>query len=531
MFTDLLNDPTALLLFLGATGSLLSAAKLGSFSLNGLGVLLVGLLLGHFGFILPSVLLNFGLALFVYAVGLQAGPGFFGAFKSDGLKLGAVAIATTLVTSGVIVGVSLALGLSDEITLGAVCGAFNSALALASISEMSEASNMAVGFGVTFPLTLVLMTLWIRHLPDMLRKKPKEANEEHVQKLARDHPQPETRHFRISNPACDGRTVGDLRLGKVTGAVIAGIETKEGFQSPGCGQELHIGDLVKAVGPPEALEMCRITFGEETKKPIKKHRRVSVRRILVSNKKVVGKTLAQLAIQQTYGATVTRIRRAGLTLTPGPNTTLRYGDRLVVTVRRDRAKELIKLLGNDLQTFYQVRLLPAFLAMSLGAVVGFTPVSLPGGLTLRLGIAGGILIIALVVGRLGRVGPLLFSMPSESLQVLRKVGALMFMAALGTQSGDGLAETFTLRGPLMLIPGVVGILVGLVLTMLVSKKILKHDLIETVGCTSGSVANTVALESANSVLGNDYASSTYAVVYPVAIVAQILVAQIWFRLL
>jgi len=531
MWADLIENPTVILLFLGALGSLLGAAKLGSFSLDSLGVLLLGLVLGHFGLILPMVVLNFGLALFVYSVGVQAGPGFFSAFRRDGLMLSLAAILTTIIASSFIVMTAYLLGMNKDLTIGSVCGAFNSALALASIAEITDSSDIAVGFGLTFPLTLVIMTLFVRHIPDILRKDPKEGAKQHSKKLEEAFPAPETKHYKVANPACDNRSLKELKLGQVTGAVIAGIETAEGVQTPACDQKLHMGDKVKAVGTPDALEICRLTLGRETKAPIKKHRKISVRRILVSNKDVVGKSLGQLSLQQCFGATVTRIRRGGLTLSPNSTMRLRYGDRLVVIVRKDRAREVIDYLGNDLQAFYQVRLLPAFLAMSVGAVIGFAPLSLPGGIQFKLGIAGGILIVALFVGWMGRMGPLLFSMPGESLQVIRKIGALMLLAALGTQSGHGLLDAFNSLGPKMLIPGIVGIIVGLFAAMLISRKFLRHDLVETIGCTSGSLANTVALESANAVIGNDHASSTYTVLYPVAIVAQIIFAQIWFRIL
>ena len=350
MLTELLKDPVVLLLVTAATGSFIGSVKLGSFSLNALGVLLTGLALGHLGFVLPGLVLDLGLALFVYSVGLQCGPGFFDTFKKQGVWLGAMAILMAAAGAAVLSAVGWAMGLSTDLQLGIFCGSVNSALAVASLSEFTSSPELTLGFGVTFPVALAGMILFVRFMPSILRKDPDTEREAYEKRLGEMFPAPETRFFKVVNPACDGKTLKELGIGELTGAVAAGVEHGGRAAVPDAELKLHQGDIVKMVGPPEALDRARIAFGEETREVVHRSRRVSVRRILVSNKEVVGKTIGQLGLHKAYGVTVTRIRRSGLTLTPTAGTVLRHGDKLTVVASPDGRTTILPFANPGLAT-------------------------------------------------------------------------------------------------------------------------------------------------------------------------------------
>ncbi len=523
---DILANPLALLLLVTAAGSMLGAVRVGSVSLSGLGVLLAGLVAGWTGHPIPTFVMDFGLALFVYTVGLQAGPGFFEAFKHDGVRLIGLVAAVTSSMAATIVATGLALGLDRDVVVGILCGAFNSPLALASVAEQSPGPGLTTGFGLVFPFSLLLLIFLVRLLPTIIRTTPEKARREHAEMLRARQPEIRTGYFRVTNPACDGHTLGELHIGQMTGAVIAAIQSNGEVQAATADKTLHRGDLVKAVGSPEALDKCRVALGEATPQTIRQKREVVVRRIMVTRREIVGKTLRQLALQEQFDAVVTKVRRGGITLQPKATTILYYGDKVTVVVRADQADRLVTYLGNDIQAFHRTELTPAFVAMAAGALLGFVPIPLPGGIHLRLGIAGGILALGLVAGRLGKVGPAIFTMPPDGALVLRKLGSLLLMVALGAVAGAGLSSGSLLQAPKLLVPALAAVVVGLSTALLLVRRVFKADAVETVGLVAGSVANTAAMEAGCSALENEDPAGIYAVAYPLAIVAQIVAAQI-----
>ncbi len=528
---QILANPLALLLIVTAVGSMIGALRIGSVSLSGLGVLLAGIAAGWSGHAVSGFVMDFGLALFVYAVGLQAGPGFFEAFKQDAVRLVGLVAAVTGVMAGVVLATGLALHLDRHVLVGILCGVFNSPLALASVAEQAPGPGLTMGFGLVFPFALLLLIFMVRMLPAVLRTSPAQAREEHAAKLRERQPEIRTGYFRVTNPACDGHSLAELHIADMTGAVIAAIESRGEVQPATADKTLHRGDLVKAVGSSEALEKCRVALGEATPETIQQKRDVVVRRVMVTRREIVGKTLRQLALPEQFDAVITKIRRGGITLQPKETTILYYGDKLTVVVKADQADRLVSHLGNDIQAFHRTDLAPAFVAMAAGAVLGFVPIPLPGGIHLRLGIAGGILAVGLVAGRLGKVGPAIFTMPPDGILVLRRLGSLLLMVSLGAMAGAGLSSGRLLETPKLLIPAVAAVIAGMLTALLLLRRVFKADAVETVGLAAGSVANTASMEAGCSALDNEDPAGIYAVAYPLAIVAQIVAAQVLNALL
>ncbi len=523
----MISEPILVLLMVAAAGSVLASLSVRGVRMNTLGFLLAGILAGWFGLRLPGLLLDLGLALFVYSVGLQSGPAFFEAFRQDGLRLLGLAAAATAAVAAVVAGLGSLLGLRPAAILGTLCGTYNSPLALAAVQDKMPTPALEVAFGLVFPLSLVVMVLASHGLPRLLGVSREEALREHrARNLAR-NPKVLTRYFKVTNPACDGHSLAELHLGSMTGAVIATVESK-GTEAPAtAGRVLHVGDVVKAVGTREALDRCRVALGqEETGRRKRPRRQVVLRRVMVTKRDVVGKQLQELGLEERFDAVVTKIRRSGVTLTPRASTILYYGDKLEVVVRKENADELVAFLGNDIQGFYRTELAPAFLAMAAGALVGKLAIPLPGGSSVRLGLAGGVLGVGLVAGRLGRIGPVIFTMPAEGALVLRRLGSLLLMVTVGVLAGQGLRTSGAPVGHWPLVLSLLGSTAGLGAALAVTRHALGADTVETVGYVTGSLANTPSMEAGCSALGDDGPAATYALVYPIALVLQLLAAQV-----
>ncbi|RJP77102.1 MAG: transporter [Candidatus Zixiibacteriota bacterium] len=539
---DLLAENPILLLFsVIGLGYLLGNIRVFGFSLGIAAVLFVGIFFGALDprLILPEYIYVIGLVLFVYAIGLQSGPGFFASFRRRGFRPNLVAAAILAGGAGLTVLFWHLLPVSAPCIAGLFCGALTNTPALAAVVETmrtlppelpSQAGRMAcdspvVTYGLAYPFGVLGVILWFyvfRKLfrVDFAREESERLKESSAGAIS-------SRTYRVINPAVAGKKVQEvLSYIEHPGFVFSRIKKGEHVQVVSPDTTLETGDLLVAVGTPDALERARILLGvQESEHLADDLEGLTSRRVFVSHKAVIGKSIAELELPKRFGATITRLRRGAVDFVPPPETVLELGDRIRIVAQKDHIERLSAYFGNSLQAISETDFLSLSLGIVLGVFLGMVPFTLPNGATFRLGFAGGPLIVGLILGRLERTGPISWGLPFTANLVLRQVGLVFFLAAIGTRAGQGFGATFQAGGLGLIAAGALLTSAVAVSAILLGYKYLKLPMAAVMGMVSGMQTQPACLAYANQQTEGELPNIWYATVYPVSMVAKIILAQ------
>ncbi len=519
-------DNIHILLIVIAVGAIVGSIPVRGFSLESLGVLLSGMVFGALGYRIDPVFMGFGVALFIYGIALQIGPGFVEGFKRNAFRLGLVALAVSFTGALVTFLASWIFRLPPVTTQGIFAGTFNNAIALAS-TGVDDNPELFLSFGLVYPVAFSLVLLFVVLIPRFLGANLKKEAQAYFEEQDRLHPRPETRRYEIRNPGCFDKKLAELNLPGLVGSVITRIVRDNKELLLDANLSLKEGDLVEAVGETGSLDQLEVVLGTSFSGQLPRNRKGKIveRRFLLTNKAIVGKNLSQLGLQSRFHATVTRIRRGGVDLPVRRHTQLAYGDRISLVVPHESGQELTALFGNDLHAFGQQELYPVLLGMALGALLGL--VSFGG---FRLGLSGGVLIVGMVAGRLGRIGPVVFTITAQANHILKRLGLILFMAALGTSSGEVLLPNLGLATLGHVLISVLSIVLSLTVAMLIARFVLRRNLVEVMAICAGAVACTPALETANARAGRNDSAVIYAAIYPMGLMAPVFLMQLIIRL-
>ncbi len=486
-------------------------------SLGPAAVLLLALLAGHFGIRLPGVLRDLGLVLFLYTVGLQAGPGFFRALRQEGIR---PHLLVLLVIGTVWLGVFLLRWLWPEpdlrIWAGVFAGALTSTPALAVAAEVSGALVPTVGYTLTYPVGLVATALGMVLLPRMLGWDLEAAHREWAAEQRRRAPDRIARNFEVTNPNLDGRTFRELDLGRAFGVVISRHGQGGEVVPPHPDRLIRLGDRLRVIGTPEELERFALFVGRPVEEDLPFSGGFASVEVLVTHRAVVGRTLRELDLLRSYGVTVARIQRAGLDVRPTGNQTLEMGDKLVLVGPKIVLPDVVRLLGNDLRRLGEADLAPVALGVLLGLLLGQVPVG-----PIRLGTAGGVLLAGLLLGWLGKTGPVLWRMSTAGAGLVRQLGVSLFLAVAGLEAGSRLWDALQGGGWLLALIGlgltVLALAVGAVLI-----RRWRYNPLVGLGLLCGAMTSGVALSVISRASDSEAPAMAYALVYPVALMGTIL---------
>ncbi len=538
----LAGNPILLLFSTIGLGYLVGNIRIFGFKLGVAAVLFVGMAFSALDgrLVLPDHIYVIGLVLFVYAIGLQSGTGFFASFRKRGFRLNLLAVAVLCAGAVVAVVLKSVMGLSAPSVAGLFCGALTNTPALAATVETIENMKGAlppdamklylespvVTFGLAYPFGVLGVILWFfvfikLFRIDFAKEEAARLKESGTGAIA-------SRTFRITNPAIDGKTVADalVALGE-PGFVLSRIQQGETISVVLPTTILALGNLIVAVGNPETLERARIIFGDLSAEPLPETAgNVSYRRIFVSSKHVIGKTLRELDLHKLFDATITRLRRGDVDFVPSPDTILEAGDRIRVVARRDNIEAISKYFGDSIRSISETDYLSLSLGVVLGVLLGMIAFPLPNGMVFRLGFAGGPLIVGLILGKLERTGPIIWGLPYTANLVLRQVGLVFFLAAIGTKAGPGFGETFRTGGWGLIAAGALITSLVAVAAILAGYKFLKLPMSAVMGVVSGMHTQPACLAYANQQSANELPNIWYAAVYPASMIAKILLAQI-----
>ena len=538
-----LASNTILLLFtVIGLGYLVGNIRIFGFKLGVAAVLFVGIAFGAVdgSLCLPDYIYVIGLVLFVYAIGLQAGPGFFASFRKRGLRVNIAAIIILAAGALATVVLKYALDLPAPSAAGLFCGALTNTPALAATIETIENMKGAldpslvklylespvVTYGLAYPFGVLGVILWFFVFSKILRADFAKEAAEHLRESGAEAIQSGT--FRVTNPAVAGKTVSEAlaALGD-PGFVLSRIQKGEAISVVLGDTELESGDHVVAVGSAEALERARILFGERSAQDLPETSgQVTYRRIFVSSKNVIGRTIRELRLHTIFDATITRLRRGDVDFVPGPGTILESGDRIRVVARRENIEAISRFFGDSLRSISETDYLSLSLGIVLGVFLGMIALPLPSGLVFRLGFAGGPLVVGLVLGKLERTGPIIWGMPFAANLVTRQIGLVFFLAGIGTKAGPGLGATFESGGWGLIAAGAAITTFVSVAAIIVCSRLLRLPLSAAMGVVSGMHTQPAVLAYANHETGGELPNIYYASVYPASMIAKIILAQI-----
>jgi len=522
---DLFSNSYFVLFLIIAIGFIIGKIKFKGISLDVSAVIFVALVFGHYGVVVPEDFQNLGLVLFIFTIGIQAGPSFFESFKKNGREL-AILAAILILSSGFITFLIFHFfGIDKSLVIGLLNGALTSTPGLAAAIDSTGSPLASIGYGIGYPFGVIGVILFVSFLPKFLRINIKDEVKKYKEKISIDYPEITKKHFVVENENVIGKTFGELNVRFMTKAVISRIMHENIAMAPEPEVILHKGDIVRAVGSMEALERVKLLIGSEVDLEIPLDTNYDVRAILVTNKDVVKKTLGQLNILDTYHATITRIRRSGINISPSPSSKLQFGDKLIVVCHKDNMKDVSRIFGDDTSKLSSTDFLPIATGIILGILVGKLSLNFDS-YSFSLGLTGGVLMIALILGRTGKTGPILWTMTGASNQLLRQFGLLFFLAAVGTSAGTSLVETFQKYGLELFIYGILITLIPMIITTVVARYFLKLNILTLLGTLTGSMTSTPGLAAVDNMVDVDAPAVAYATVYPIAMVLLIIVVQI-----
>lgn len=528
-------QPLLLLFLTIGLGYLLSLIKLKGIGLGVAAVLFAGLGLGMWGgraFELPELVSQFGLLLFVYAIGVQAGPLFFRILRKSGLGLTLLALVTVAATGAAAAWSVRLFGISPELGIGLFCGAVTNTPALAAVSESLRGTPGAllptVGYSIAYPLGVALPILLAEMFLHLGKVDMPTAVKQAESSTSEHHGAPAVCNLEVRSEGMIGKPLSETPLFKLP-VRVSRLMRGEDVMVARPETVLAAGDILRVVGTEEDLVKARELVGGEVKDvPGLEFRRdpVDYRRMIVSTPRLVGRKLGEIELEKRFEAVVTRLRRGDQDFVPTLDTVLERGDRLRVVARRDQMPEIATYLGDSSRAFSETDFLSLSLGIVMGILLGIIRFPLPGGGSVHLGLAGGPLVVALVLGWLGRTGPLIWSLPPAANLAFRQLGLVLFFSAVGLRAGGNFAVALAQQGPLLIAIGAGITLLATLILLGGAMWVLRMDWVSAAGALAGGQTQPALLTFADDRSHSEAPNVVYTAIMPTAMIAKILVAQI-----
>ncbi len=523
-----------------ALGVALGKLKIGGISLGITWVLFVGIALGHFGMSVEYGVLQFvkefGLVLFVYSIGLQVGPSFFSSLKKTGLKMNMMAVGVVLLGVATAISIHFATGTPIPTMVGILSGAVTNTPGLGAAQQaysdiMNGVSDesISLGYAVAYPLgvlgaigVIILFRFAFRdNIKEELEKQGASDGKTHAHRIS----------IEVKNPVLFGRTIGDILDLHGARFVISRVRREDGkidIATPET--EIKRGDKLLVVVDAENEKFVTTFIGDKTDCEWQKIQSgLEARRIMITNSRVAGKTLGKLGLFGGYSFNITRVNRAGIDLVAYADLELQMGDRVTVVGSSDSIGNVEKILGNSMLKLRMPNLIPIFLGIFLGVAVGSIPFTLPGiPQSVKLGLAGGPLVVAILIARYGTKFKLVPYTTVSANLMLREVGIALFLAGVGIGAGEKFWDTVVQgNGLVWIFYGAIITIVPLLIAGVVAKFFVKMDYFTFIGVISGSITNPPALAYSNSISGTmDKPSVAYSTVYPLSMFLRVMTAQL-----
>ena len=529
------NNPLLLLFLVVAIGYWVGQIRLRGNGMGVAAVLFVGLAFGALDADLqvPQIVLDLGLVLFVYTIGLANGPGFFSKFQREGLREVLFIIGIMVLPAILLVGIHFALDLTPATTAGLFTGLSNNTPALASVLDLigqsaadseTAASDAAVGFSVVYPLGVLARILVLAIMLHLWHIKFAEE----AYQLRKQYPIARDLQYRtldVTQAKVTNQTLRQLQREHEWDVLFGRLYRGDEISLISNDTRFQPGDKIVIAGTPEEMDLVEADFGRRSAENLLyDHAVYASRRLFVSNQDIAGQQLATLNLREAHGAIVSHVRRGDTELLARGDTVLEWGDRIRVLAPREEIPRLVTLFGDSFTQMSYINLLTTGFGIALGLLIGLIPISLPGGISFQLGLAGGPLLVALVLGALRRTGPILWKMPYSANHTLRQFGLILLLASVGVRSGTAFLNAFSGgAGWLILAVGLGLIVVTTFLSLFVGYKLLRIPFSLLIGMISPQPA---VLEYAEDRAQNPLPGIGYTLMFPFAIIINVILAQL-----
>lgn len=510
------------------------------------GVLFGGIIVGHFAQTY-SIELNgdmlhfiqeFGLILFVYTIGIQVGPGFFSSLRVSGLRLNGFAVLIVVLGGIVTAIIHKLFAVPLPIIIGIFSGAVTNTPSLGAgqqiLSDLGSdpalINQMGMGYAMAYPFGIcgILLVMWLVRVIFKINvdREAKDFDTNHGQSKELLH----TMNVAVSNPNLRGLAIQDVPLLNSDDIVCSRLKRGDHLMVPSPSTVLELGDYLHLVGLKADLERARLVIGDEVDTSLStRGTALQVARVVVTNEKVLGKKIRDLNLKQKYDVVISRLNRAGIELIASNNAHLQFGDILNLVGRPESIDAVSAIVGNAQHKLQQVQMLPVFIGVGLGVLLGSIPLFIPGfPAALRLGLAGGPLVVALILGRIGSIGKLYWFMPPSANLALRELGIVLFLSVVGLKSGGNFIDTLLHGDGLAWIGyGAVITAIPLLTAGILARMLAKMNYLTICGMLAGSMTDPPALAFANGLHATSGAAAlSYATVYPLAMFLRIMSPQL-----
>lgn len=533
-----------------ATGLYLGKFKIKGVSLGSTWILFVGILLSHFGFRAEGGLLHFlkefGLILFVFSIGLQVGPGFFHSFKKGGLTMNMLAVSLVLLGVLTTYVIHIVTGEDLPTMVGVMSGAVTntpglgaaqqtyfdvtSGTFLSDVEASAESAALASGYAVAYPLG-VLGVIFVLMLVKAMFKIDIAGEKEQIEKNDGEIESAVRIACRVKNPAIFGKAVKDVDKEIANRFVISRILRNGVVEAPVSTTVLNEGDKLLVVTSKTSVDVVTMLFGEKIDMSKEEWEKIDTtmvsKKLNVSKSSLTGKKLKDLNIRSTYGVSITRIDRAGVDLVANPNLRLQMGDVIVVVGSQQAIDKVADLVGNSAASLRHPNLIPIFFGIAIGVIFGSIPFKFPGiPQAIKLGLAGGPLIIAILIGYFGPKLKITTYTTLSANMMIREMGISIFLAAVGLGAGENFVSSIVNGGYWWILYGALITIIPTFTIAVIGRIFFKLNFFQICGLLSGSCTNPPVLAFSQNAYGTDYTSVNYATVYPLSMFMRVLVAQV-----
>ncbi|RQW50540.1 putative transporter [Escherichia coli] len=510
------------------------------------GVLFGGIIVGHFvsqaGMTLSSDMLHviqeFGLILFVYTIGIQVGPGFFASLRVSGLRLNLFAVLIVIIGGLVTAILHKLFDIPLPVVLGIFSGAVTNTPALGAGQQilrdlgtpMEMVDQMGMSYAMAYPFGIcgILFTMWMLRV--IFRVNVETEAQQHESSRTNGGALIKTINIRVENPNLHDLAIKDVPILNGDKIICSRLKREETLKVPSPDTIIQLGDLLHLVGQPADLHNAQLVIGQEVDTSLStKGTDLRVERVVVTNENVLGKRIRDLHFKERYDVVISRLNRAGVELVASGDISLQFGDILNLVWRPSAIDAVANVLGNAQQKLQQVQMLPVFIGIGLGVLLGSIPVFVPGfPAALKLGLAGGPLIMALILGRIGSIGKLYWFMPPSANLALRELGIVLFLSVVGLKSGGDFVNTLVNGEGLSWIGyGALITAVPLITVGILARMLAKMNYLTMCGMLAGSMTDPPALAFANNLHPTSGAAAlSYATVYPLVMFLRIITPQL-----
>ena len=510
------------------------------------GVLFGGIIVGHFvsqaGMTLSSDMLHviqeFGLILFVYTIGIQVGPGFFASLRVSGLRLNLFAVLIVIIDGLVTAILHKLFDIPLPVVLGIFSGAVTNTPALGAGQQilrdlgtpMEMVDQMGMSYAMAYPFGIcgILFTMWMLRV--IFRVNVETEAQQHESSRTNGGALIRTINIRVENPNLHDLAIKDVPILNGDKIICSRLKREETLKVPSPDTIIQLGDLLHLVGQPADLHNAQLVIGQEVDTSLStKGTDLRVERVVVTNENVLGKRIRDLHFKERYDVVISRLNRAGVELVASGDISLQFGDILNLVGRPSAIDAVANVLGNAQQKLQQVQMLPVFIGIGLGVLLGSIPVFVPGfPAALKLGLAGGPLIMALILGRIGSIGKLYWFMPPSANLALRELGIVLFLSVVGLKSGGDFVNTLVNGEGLSWIGyGALITAVPLITVGILARMLAKMNYLTMCGMLAGSMTDPPALAFANNLHPTSGAAAlSYATVYPLVMFLRIITPQL-----